>query len=77
MEKTVDKAQRCQLLFVRNLYASLVLLSRAEGMMELCLGQTTSVRQKTRSGKVANRATAGVGELWPEKSMMVMVDQQR
>lgn len=45
--------------------------------MELCLGHTTSVRQKTRSGKVANRATSGVGELWPEKSMMVMIDQQR
>lgn len=33
--------------------------------MEVCLGHTTSVRQKTRSGEVANSATAEVNEVWP------------
>lgn len=40
--------------------------------MEVCLGHTTSVRQKTRSGEVANSATAEVSEVWPGESMVMV-----
>lgn len=40
--------------------------------MEMCLGHTTSVRQKTRSGEVANSATAEVSEVRPGESMVMV-----
>lgn len=67
MEKSVDEAQRSQLPFARNLHPRL-----ANSWVEVCLGHTTSARQKTRSGEVTNSETAEVGDARPGESMVMV-----
>lgn len=71
MEKSVDEAQCSQLPFARNLLPRLA-NSWVEKRMEMCLGHTTSARQKTRSGEVANSETAEVGDVRPAESMVMV-----